>query len=235
MQSVFLALPHNGVLSPEAVPGLSAPMARGALCRAMVKGSVLTRVFNELWCHALNARSESRLTHFAMHHSDIAAPPGWLDALVDEAERVGADVLSAVVPLKDPRGLTSTAVLAPGGGVRRLTLTEVRQLPPTFSAADIDSGGGLTLLVNTGLWVCRFTEPWVEEVAFSNVDWIARGPAGEFRPVSLSEDWNFSRWAAGRMLRVFATSKVPVTHYGHHGFMSHGPAGEWESDRGEPA
>lgn len=232
-QSVFLAVPHNGTLSPEAIPGLSQPTIRGSLRYGISKASVLTRNFNELWCDALNMRERAKLTHFAMHHSDIEAPQGWLDVLIDEAERVGADILSAVVPLKDNRGLTSTAVMNETDAVQRLTLTEVRKLPPTFSAATFLQPG-LRLLVNTGLWVCRFTGTWVEEVQFENIDGIIRGDDGVFRTTSLSEDWNFSRWASERGLKVFATRVVPVTHYGVHGFASDGPAGEWATDRGEP-
>ena len=48
---------------------------------AMSGGSLLALMFNLLWCKALNRRREG-VTHFAMHHSDIQAPAGWVDTLL---------------------------------------------------------------------------------------------------------------------------------------------------------
>jgi hypothetical protein len=152
-------------------------------------------MFNKLWCQALNERTQRGLTHFAMHHSDIQAEPGWLDILLEEQRKVGADVLSAVIPIKDQRGLTSTGLRDPvTGRIRRLTMREVMKLPVTFEAADTDAGDQW-LMVNTGLWVCDFTKPWVEEVCFSILDAVVR-EEDRFVPKALSEDWNFSGWCA---------------------------------------
>ncbi len=49
-------------------------------------------------------------------------------------DRVGADVIATVVPIKDNRGLTSTGLQDPDTlQIRRLTMTEVFRLPVTFS------------------------------------------------------------------------------------------------------
>ncbi len=237
-QAVFLAVPHNGTVSGEALPGLCWASRRGRLILAPGKVSLLTVNFNQLWCEALNQREAEGLTHFAMHHADIQAPPYWVDVLIDEMERVGADVLSVVVPLKDDRGLTTTAVGSGQNSIRRLTLTEVHELPETFSIAGIPgTEPERRLLVNTGLWVCRFTDDWIRPPVFPGFrlqDQIRWNPGtGRYEALCLSEDWGFSEWLYRQGLRVFATRKIPVTHYGVTGYSSACPAGHWITDLGD--
>jgi hypothetical protein len=237
-QSVFLAVPHNGQVSGEALPGLMWASGRGKLMVSPGKCSLLATNFNNLWVEALNKRREGNLTHFAMHHSDIQAPPYWLDTLLDEMDRVGADILSVVVCLKDDRGLTTTAVGSGTNSIRRLTLREIHQLPETFRVEDIPGQEPTRrLLVNTGLWVCRFTDKWVEPPTFpgfhlrDQIRWNAERQA--YEAVCLSEDWGFSEWAHNHGLKVFATRKVAVTHYGVYGFSTEKPAGRWAIDLGD--
>src|SRR6185369_15663806 len=73
-------------------------------------GSILTSVFNAGWAMAQDAYAAGKIDAFAMIHSDVTAPQGWLDVL--EARRVaaGVDLISAVIPIKDETGKTSTAV-----------------------------------------------------------------------------------------------------------------------------
>jgi hypothetical protein len=235
MQSVFLGVPHNGTITPEAVPGLANPTERGALRINFCKGSLLAMNFNRLWCDALNVREEEKLTHWAMHHSDIEAPNNWIDTLIDDMDSVGADICSAVVPLKDWRGLTTTALgTNETSTIRRLTLTEVRRLPVVFTAADLPTAGSM-LLVNTGLWICKFDAPWVEEACFTVKDAIRRKPDGTFFALSLSEDWGFSAWAHKRGLKLAASRRLRVVHYGTYGFSSEGPPGQWATDLGDEA
>ncbi len=70
------------------------------------QASLLALNFNTLWCRALNLRRKRRVDYFAMLHADIEPEEGWLDALVGELEAHSADVFSAVVPIKEDRGLT---------------------------------------------------------------------------------------------------------------------------------
>src|SRR6266581_4635118 len=61
----------------------------------------LARNFNAAWCGALNTRSKYKWTHFCMIHADVLPHLDcWLDVLVLELERSGADLLSVVLPIK---------------------------------------------------------------------------------------------------------------------------------------
>ncbi len=212
---VFVALPsYNGFIKAQALLGLLLPSATCFLHYELGFGSLLATNFNHLLCKARNSRAEGKWTDFGMHHADISAPPGWLDVMVEEKRRVGADILSVVVPIKDERRLTSTGTVQEGGHIRRLTLKEVHQLPETFCAADLAQLGIHTpMVVNTGLMLVDFTQPWSDEFHFSIGDAIQKQPDGTFSPACLPEDWNFSSWANARGLKVYATRKVPVGHW----------------------
>lgn len=231
-RSTFIALPHYGELTPESLPGLTMPSQRSRVILQLGHGSLLALVFNRLWCQALNDRQERRLTHFAMHHADVQAPPCWLDTLIDEQERAGADILSVSLPIKDGRGLSSTGIRRPDTGeIRRLTMKELHELPATFSAKDIDPSQWL--MINTGLWVCDFTRPWVEEVCFSILDQTCRDGRGNFEARTLPEDWNFSGWAARQGLKVYATRIIPAVHHGRAAYPNDTVWGDWPTDRGD--
>jgi len=235
--AVFIAVPHHSELAPQSLEGLMLATARHRYSVNTEGGSLLALMFNLLWCRALNQRSQCGWTHFAMHHSDVEAPAGWVDVLIDEMDRVEADIISAVIAIKDNRGLTSTGWQGPETKrIRRLTVREALQLPPTFSAADLPTLGkpaGQHLMVNTGLWVCRFTDSWIEEVCFTIRDAIGRLPDGRFWPRCVPEDWGFSAWCAERGLKVFATRAVSVIHHGRAGYTNARPWGEWETDQGD--
>ncbi len=232
---VFIALPtYNGYHKSHALIGLIQSTARAQIHFQLGFGSLLAMNFNSLWAHALNSRGEGRWTHFAMHHADISAPTLWLDVLTDEMDRVGADVLSVVVAIKDDRRTTSTGVVQDDNTIRRLTLKEVHRLPETFGEDDLRAAGICgRLVVNTGLWVCRFTEPWVEDVCFHVGDGVCRQTGGDFRVKTMPEDWNFSYWAGERGLKVMATRKVRTVHWGEAAFPSDLPADGWTTDLGD--
>src|SRR5271166_3289309 len=237
-QNVYLAIPHTGAVAGQALPGLIWSSARGNLTVAPGQVSLLATNFNQLWASALNKRETEGITHFAMHHSDIEASPFWIDTLIDEMDRVGADVISTVIALKDARGLTTTAIGSGSNSIRRLTLREVHQLPETFSINDVPGDGeNRRLLINTGLWVCRFTEDWIFPPTFDGFhlkDQLRKNAdTGEFEAVCLSEDWDFSQWLHNHNLKVFATRKVAATHYGVTGYPNDKPAGAWINDLGD--
>lgn len=124
---------------------------------------------------------------------------------------MGADILSVIIPLKDDRGLTSTGIFH-DSEIRRFTMKEVYDLPETFCMSDLNRPG--TLMVNTGLWICDFTQAWVEKVCFTILDYIEKNSEGIWEARSLSEDWNFSLNAERLGLKVYATRKVQVGHHG---------------------
>jgi hypothetical protein len=180
---------------------------------------------------ALNRRREVGITHFAMLHSDVAPDPGWLDVLIGELLRIDADVVSAVVPIKNNRGLTSTAVqvsedLWGPPMPRRLTLREVFDLPQTFSSEDV----GGQILLNTGCWVCDITRPWCEDIWFESLERIVKKPDGEFIEQCISEDWLFSARLHHKGAKLFATRKVQLKHIGECEYSNGHVWGAWQTD-----
>jgi len=233
-RAVYLALPCYGGVEPGALPGLLLATSAARWTLMPYGGSLLAYTFNNLWVGALNSREAQGWTHFAMHHNDIDAEPGWLDTLMDELDRTGADVVSVAVAIKDTRGLCSCGVMEQSGNIRRLTLRELYQLPETFGIEDIAwAPEGSHLAVNTGLWVCRFTAPWVEKVCFNIADAIVKGDDGTYRAHVLPEDWNFSRWLHQQGLRVRCTRKVTAGHTGKSRFANDRPWGDWSEDLGD--
>lgn len=189
--------------------------------------SLLPYTFNLCWAGLLNQRSADGLTHFAMLHDDIVPQPGWLDILLAEMDAHDADLISAVVPIKDHLGLTSTGIDVTGDlwNPRRLTLAEVHSLPETFG--DAEAGGPLVL--NTGCWVCRIDRPWAEQVCFRQQDKIVKGADGKFEPHTMPEDWDFSRQLRSHGAKLLATRKVQL----YHGLPAYTNArvwGSWKTD-----
>lgn len=199
------------------------PTNRFGLARLTASCSASCHTFNTLWTEALNLRHLD-IRYFAMIHDDIEAEEHWLDKLIDEKERVGADVIAAVSPIKSIEGVTSTA-LDQGDlwRVRRLAMHEVMDLPETFGTDDV----GHPLLVNNGLWVCDFTSPWVEKFSFEILNRTAAMDNGNHRAQMVPEDWLCSRKFHELGLKVFATRKVKLSHDGH---PNHQAWGTWKTD-----
>jgi hypothetical protein len=245
---VFLALPiYDGtVLARAAAAFFSWPSTREHLdlVQSMFGCSLLARTFNTLWIQALNHAERGLITHFAMLHADVAAPQFWLDTLMEELTAREADICSVVVPIKDMKGVTSTAIDDPANPwqpYRRLTMTEVMRLPETFTAEDCHQASlnphHGALLVNTGCWVCDLRRPWWlgdptqnQPLCFMINDRIRRGAEGKFFVDTQSEDWYFSREAAKYGAKIIATRKVKLEHFGEAGFSNVGAWGEWSHD-----
>lgn len=224
MATVIGAMPHYGQVHPLAAASFWARASRQHRWMASgAGGSLLAHVFNVLWAQMLLVKPQTDPDYFAMLHSDVVPEAGWVDTLVDELRRTGADLVSVVLPIKNLQGVTSTAIDDPEDEwtpLRRLTTTEVQRLPETFSAADCGYPGR-ALLVNTGCWVCDLHRPWVEEFpGFEIRDKIRRRPDGAPQAVCVPEDWNFSRWLHARGAKVLATRKVRAEHVGTHAFAN---------------
>lgn len=190
-----------------------------------------------LWAQALNCNREEprKFAYFAMLHADVQPPDFWLDFLIDEMEARGLDVLSAVVPIKDPHGLTSTAIGDPDLNQfwrckYRLTLKEVYGLPETFTAADCGRPGW-PLLINTGCFVCRFDEGWTRHASFSSNTRIVFDEAkGRYVVEAEPEDWHFARDCHRLGLKVGATRKLALSHRGFTDFVNARPWGDFAYD-----
>lgn len=228
---VALAMPRQGGMTEGAAKGFYLwPMKRTeerSLLQLASKSSLLNHCFNTLWSSALNCRDQFGVTHFAMIHSDIGPSPWWLDTLLDELVRLDADVVSAVVPMKGPAGLTSTAVDSDDPWEpRRLMMREVHKLPETFGPEDV----GGPLLLNTGLWVCDLRKPWAEDVVFNSMERIIKKPDGEYEPQVISEDWLLSRRLNEFGCKLYATRRVAVEHEGTIEFTNTHPWGTESRD-----
>jgi hypothetical protein len=242
MSKVLIGVPTYGLLSMGwiAARQLWAFGTRRTFTVEMGQSSLISYNCNFLWCAALNRRGEGH-EWFAMLHTDIEPADWWIDSLIAEAEKHGADLVSAVVPKKDASGLTTTCIGTPQRPMCNLTQAQVQhptfpdtfdlpmaiealaRLPEPLRVAELP--GASHLLVNTGCFVCRLDRPWVEQVWFDQTDSIER-VNGTWRPVMCSEDWNFSRRVAQAGAKVMATRTVNLTHRGHYGFPSNAVWGQ---------
>jgi hypothetical protein len=244
---IFLAQPHYGAIDPGAARGFHAWASRRdgvEVIFADAGGSLLARTFNTLWVHAMASAEKGLITHFAMLHSDIQPGQFWLDTLLEEMASTKADIVSAVVPIRDKRGLTTTAIDNPASRwqpERRLTMHEVMQLPETFSAHDLAVAGlnphNHGLLVNTGCWICSMIRPWVlgdwtqnKPLQFTINDRVYKLPNGQWGVDVESEDWYFSREAARWGANIVATRKVTIGHIGQHTYSNESAWGTWTYD-----
>lgn len=231
MSKIFLALPHSGSLIGGVLTGCCNSSAKHKVLTAECPFGCLTHNFNVLWTLALNNR-EDGITHFAMLHSDIAPQPFFIDTLMDEMEATDAEVMSAVIAIKDNRGLTSTGLGTLGEwGVKRFALKELDKMPETFSLAFTEHDPGQYLAINVGLWVCDIRRPWVDEFpGFRVQNRIYRNPEGvycaQFRP----EDWDFAEWLHTHDVRTFVTRKVGANHRGVMDYGNQSPWGTMDTD-----
>jgi hypothetical protein len=194
---------------------------------------LLPYTFNTLWTGFLNMRGRDGrpIPYFGMIHDDVIPDAGWLDALLGVLDETGADIVSAVVPIKDARGLTSTAADSTGDewSPRRLAMRELVKLPDTFGERECHEHFGGPILLNTGLWVARFDRPWVEKVSFRQQDKIIRLPDGSWTCQTKPEDWDFSRQVRALGGKLLATRKVGLDHERSE-WTNRRAWGTWESD-----
>lgn len=194
MTAIYTGIPyHDG----EKVAGkLGYRLSKGTLCQA----------FNNLWCDALNRRP--RPPRFAMIHADIEAEDGWQEKL--ESLRGDADIISAIVPIRNESKLVSTAMVNKRSrAIHTLSLRECHAGPETFEG-DAENW----LFVNTGCWLCDFSKPWVEEWCFAEYNRINRDQDGSYSSQVFGEDYGFSWWANRRGLKIKATRVVNLKHRG---------------------
>ena len=186
--------------------------------------SLLAFTFNRLFADALNGRNNDGFTHFLMVHADVV-PQHWFgDKMLAIMEEEKAAILSAVLPIKNTRGLTSTAIDTNEWTPARFTLKQVAKLPETFTHPKI--------LLNTGLMMVDLRKKWVNDAYFTITDKIERLENGRYVQRAQPEDWQFSRLArklnAGKLC---ATRAIKALHIGITEFGNQGTWGEWEIDQ----
>jgi len=225
---VLLGMPGYGNLTAGAAQGFYRSSRRPHYQVRLhhLSSSLLALNFNRLWCWALNESIKGECDYFAMQHSDIEPEEWWIDKGIDELEEKELDVLGVVAPLKGVEGSTSTALAANHADAQwrplcRLTMKEIYRLPETFTSEDV----GHPIMLNTGLWVCKFRREWAEQCHFEINDEIRFDPKKNiYFPVNEPEDWNFSRQLHELGLKVGCTRKIKL---GHRGEMVYGNTRGW--------
>lgn len=209
--------------------------------------SSLTHNFNICYADAYNGRrteaNPDGYTHFVLLHDDIQPVEiDWIERLYNELVARDLDVLSVIVPIKDGRGITSTAFDTCYWQPRRLTIWELLtgRVPGTFTNEDIPTklrstgmkGTLGNLLINTGLMILRLDRPWSNRVCFQFRNEVYVKEDGSMFPVFEPEDWRFSRFLAQEGARYGATNVVSAIHYGQAAFRSDHKWGDrrWDMD-----
>jgi hypothetical protein len=231
---ICLGMPSYGQCTDRAATGLYRPSKRAEYDIRIwgLSSSLATGNMNGLWCWALNTNHKTPVSYFVMQHTDIEPEEFWMDILIDELEAKGLDVLGVVAPIKDQRGVTSTAMDRPDKDTwrvhGRLTMKEIWRLPETFTSEDL----GYPLLLNTGLWVCKFDEAWAKKVFFTVNDRISIDPkTGDYFAQIEPEDWFASRLYHELGLKVGCTRKVRLEHRGTMAFTNEIPWGSNDFDK----
>jgi hypothetical protein len=105
-------------------------------------------------------------------------------------------------------------------------MSELHRLPETFTSDDL---GGRKLLLNTGLWVCRYGD-WWPHLYFTVNDRIAITADGDYFAQVEPEDWFASRLFHEMGLRVGCTRKLKVDHRGQMPYPNDVPWGQEQYD-----
>lgn len=239
---VFVAMPHNQrQVDFSASTAFYHPIFKDSELKVSMNDAGGPEVLcnhNVLWAMAIDAYEAGEIDAFALIHADVGAEPGWLDILYREMKAYGADAISAVVPIKDDRGLTSTAVDDTGDSWlwRRLTLKQIAKMPDTFGDAEL----GAPIALNTGLMLVKFG-PWCLEMNVDNTyrhlfrfeHAIRKESNGKRRVLFRPDDWLLSRSFRSAGLKLAATKAVKLNHCGgDFQWANHGDALQigWEED-----
>lgn len=238
--NVYLcSITHNGQIDQRMAGNFFTQASQErALLFKLQQTSLLASACNNLWCDALNRRNADNLKWFVLVHADVVPEPLFVDKLIAIAEQHNADLVSAVIPIKDDNGLTSTAISGPDDFTRltRITTKQVnhphfpatfdvndaceallKKLPDELRLIDYDipvAWPMLRLLVNTGCMVARLDREWCAHAYFTINDRIVMQPGGTFASEVEPEDWFFSRKVAELGGKVMATRTVRVEHLG---------------------
>ncbi len=191
-----------------------------------ISSSALGHCFNIGFQLARKEANEGRCTHVIMLHADIVVKNGsWGTDFVEEMDRVGAGIMSVVIPIKTQEGITSTAVETKetqdknGWHPVRFTMKEIAQMPETFTHP--------RLMLNTGLMCIDMRQDWVNELVF---DLESKVDLANYRPFFLPEDWKMSRFCQEKKVSMWATTKIKAIHIGEAPFGNDKPWGTKASE-----
>ena len=207
--NTFIAIPcHNGDIKV----GLSLALCQAASTNKVTivprVHSALTRNFNELLCQAIN----EKFTHFCMVHSDVVPQGDWLTQMHKDMAMTDADILSATIAIKGS-GSTSTGVFE-GESVNCYSMKDLMSVQ-VFADPNI--------ALNTGLMLIKLSDKFISSVIdglhFRVIDNI-RVRGGRLCAEGMSEDWDFSREARKRGLKLFATNNIKINHIGETNFLN---------------
>jgi hypothetical protein len=238
---IFVCFPHGGTVQGGVLKALEDCAVKYKVCKKPQFKGDMHYNWNCLWLECLEGREKYGYTDWCMFHSDVAADAYCVDTLKDLQIKYNADVISCVIPIKDPRGLTSTGLRElgpPPFKARRLTMKEIFTAPETFSIKDFPSKQNICLAVNNGLWMADITKilpgdtiPWADKMPpFQSVYTWHTSKDGKRMVNWHSEDWLHSGWFAEQGLRVFATRKIGIEHEGKIVYNNKSVWGIWETD-----
>lgn len=225
-------LPHRGdykALPEQIRKAYETPSLRDDIFITHTKGGSSAALFNfdSLWCNLLNEQLGGGVTHAARIDDDVFVQPGWVDILWREMDRVDADLIAAVIPIKgSDSGITSTAVDGDKWSPRRLTMKEVYERPMTWTEPG--------LVLNTGCMLCRFDAPCFQGFSHHMHNRIRKIvlPNGRvFHKCEMrSEDWEMSRYVRLRGGKVYATTALKLYH-GDPKYHNHYAWGVWDKEK----
>lgn len=184
---------------------------RNAMCtlggNVMVKRSqrsLLANNFNALLCDAVNAKKMGVRYFWLLHDDIIPIGKTWAVDMLGIMQRTGVRVLSAVAPLRNDSGESSTAIQGrTEWDAKRLRLDEIGGW-----RSDDDK-----LLINTGCLLIDLEGEWHAGLCFTIRDRIILMPNGEREAQVIPEDWGMSQWLAKHQIPYGCTSKIRLLHY----------------------
>jgi hypothetical protein len=219
--TVFLGIPtYDEWVHTNTMMGVIHASKKHHLQMQVIGSSVTPFAFNQLWCTGVLSGAE----YFAMCHADVGPDAYWIDTLIEELENTNADIMAAMIPIKDAARVYSVAMCHDNEPAHyRLTVEHAKNLPDTFFTEDMHrvTGEDGLLCANTGLWVCRLDRPWTRQVDFAfdtSIDWSREKPRCHLIP----EDWRLSQILHRGGYKVACTKKVKCTDAGQHTWVSYG-------------
>ena len=240
---IFIGVPRYGPVAWEMACAVLNYVSQGVqhdITYRSVSSSLLANCFNRLLCSCIN---EGCWDWFALVHSDIVpSVEYWMDVMREQAMRHGCWLLHGVSPIKNHRGVTSTALgnaHDEWGYVRRVTVKQTFLLPETWTCTDyLNSFGGPVpdnpcMLPNTGCLLMKADDAlrqFAIDRGFTIKDRIVPAANGQLISWCVPEDWGTGYWCAQNGIQPWATRALNICHKGEMDFVMTAPWGQWDED-----